>query len=54
MMEIAYLNEKVDMKVRHSDNSLEDFDVEEIIHSLRNAGASSLVATKVATVGWRH
>ncbi len=49
MMEIAYLNEKANMKVRHSDNSMEEFDVEEIIHSLRNAGASSLVATKVAT-----
>lgn len=49
MMEIAYLNGKINMKVRHSDDSEEDFDVEEIIHSLRNIGASSLVATKVAT-----
>ena len=48
MMEIAYLNEKANMKVRHSDNFLEDFDVEEIVCSLRNAGASSLVAAKVA------
>ncbi len=49
MMEIAYLNGKANMKVRHSDDSKEDFDIEEIIHSLRNIGASSLVATKVAT-----
>jgi len=49
MMEIAYLNEKVNMKVIHPDDSKEDFDVEEIICGLRNIGASSLVATKVAT-----
>ncbi len=49
MIELAYLNGTVKMKVKHSDDSVEDFDVEEIIQSLRNVGASSIVATKVAT-----
>ena len=49
MVEIAYLNEKVNMRVVHADDSMEDFDVEEIMCSLRNIGASSLVSAKVAT-----
>jgi len=49
MVDLAFLHKNSGMKVVKSDNSTERFDVDKIISSCMNAGASSTTASEVAS-----
>ncbi len=49
MVDISFLNRKSRIMVVKSDNSVERFDVDKIISSCMNAGASSTIASEIAS-----